>query len=151
MGPEFFQTVMGHRFYEKTMPDLVEAIKKNTAETKRLAEVMDENNRLLKRAAKATEPVKASDFGKGFVIVFPHPCKDAGDGVDHYWRGSDKQIQPDLAEATVYSQLATADCRVSEILDLINRGERNLIRLDFPIIMRFENGKLLPLKETTPQ
>ena len=30
MGPDFFQTQMGHRFYESTMPSLVKAIEENT-------------------------------------------------------------------------------------------------------------------------
>ena len=34
-GPEFFQTRMGQKFYEGTMPRLVEAVNNLTAEMKR--------------------------------------------------------------------------------------------------------------------
>lgn len=54
MGPEFFQTVMGHRFYDSTMPNLVEAIEKNAKAMNRLAAAMEENNKLL-LAAKSTD------------------------------------------------------------------------------------------------
>jgi len=48
--PEFFQTTMGHRFYESTMPDLVKAIEHNAKATNRLADAMEENNKLLRAA-----------------------------------------------------------------------------------------------------
>lgn len=47
---EFFQTVMGHRFYEGTMPDLVKAVEKQAKATNRLADAMEENNKLLRAA-----------------------------------------------------------------------------------------------------
>lgn len=44
MGPEFFQTSMGHRFYEATMPALVRAIEKNTKAMLRLAAAIEKQN-----------------------------------------------------------------------------------------------------------
>lgn len=39
-GPEFFQTGMGRRFYECTMPDLVRAIEANTKAIQEAAPVV---------------------------------------------------------------------------------------------------------------
>lgn len=49
MSDEFFKTRMGARFYEGTMPALVEAIQKATAAMNRLAEALEA------RGAKALE------------------------------------------------------------------------------------------------
>jgi hypothetical protein len=56
---EFFQTMMGHRFFEATMPKLVEAVEASAKATKRLAEAMEENNRLLLAAQKASADKEA--------------------------------------------------------------------------------------------
>jgi hypothetical protein len=138
MGPEFFQTSMGHKFFESTMPGLVKAVEEQVRATKRLADAVEENNKLLRRSRDKGEPSERT----GFVIFFSNPHKESEGALDHYWRASDKQMQPDLTEATVYPTEAEADVRVSEILDLINRGERHLIRLDFPKVMYLMNGEL---------
>lgn len=41
-GPDFFKTKMGRRFYEGTMPRLVE-------ETSRLADALEEHNKLKRK------------------------------------------------------------------------------------------------------
>jgi hypothetical protein len=46
MGPEFFQTVMGHRYYDGTMPRIAKALE-------RIAKALEEQNN---RAADQTNP-----------------------------------------------------------------------------------------------
>ena len=62
--PEFFQTTMGHRFYESTMPDLVKAIEHNAKATNRLADAMEENNKLLRAALPKENPITAQELVK---------------------------------------------------------------------------------------
>ena len=138
MGPEFFQTGMGHKFFEATMPALVKAIEAQVMVTKRLADAVETNNKLLKFSREKGEKKERT----GFVIFFSNPHKESEGALDHYWRESDKQMQPDLAEATVYPTEVQADVRVSEIIDKINRGEWHLIRLNFPKVMYLMNGEL---------
>ena len=43
MGPEFFQTAMGQRFYQKTMPDIAEQLEKINKNLEILTELLHQS------------------------------------------------------------------------------------------------------------
>ena len=43
MGPEFFQTSMGQRFYQKTMPDIAEQLEKINKNLEILTELLHQS------------------------------------------------------------------------------------------------------------
>jgi len=43
MGPEFFQTSMGQRFYQKTMPDIAEQLEKMNKNLEILTELLHQS------------------------------------------------------------------------------------------------------------
>ena len=43
MGPEFFQTAMGQRFYQKTMPDIAEQLEKMNKNLEILTELLHQS------------------------------------------------------------------------------------------------------------
>jgi hypothetical protein len=64
--PEFHQTVMGHRFYESTMPSLVRAVE---ALTKQLAEFTDKVDTYSQElVADRSEEVEDERAGAAFVM-----------------------------------------------------------------------------------
>lgn len=67
---QFFQTVMGQRFIEGTVPMLVKALEKQAAAASRLADAMEENNRLL-RAGKAPTPGEGGPLNDVAPVVEP--------------------------------------------------------------------------------
>ena len=49
MGPEFFQTMMGRKFYEHDVPELIKAFN-------RLSEAIEESNALMKKSSAPSAP-----------------------------------------------------------------------------------------------
>lgn len=64
MGPQFFQTYMGKKFYERTMPKLVEEAAENEKKMGELKTALDEQSKAIKELTIAlyqlTETLKWS-------------------------------------------------------------------------------------------
>ena len=49
MGPQFFETQEGRKFYEGTVPELINAINNHTEAVKRQTEAMEKQTELLEK------------------------------------------------------------------------------------------------------
>jgi len=56
MGPEFFQTPIGQRFYQKTMPDIAEQLTKMNKNLEVLTELIRQSLEIDKELRTKTKP-----------------------------------------------------------------------------------------------
>ena len=56
MGPEFFQTTIGQRFYQKTMPDIAEQLEKINKNLEILTELIRQSLEIDKELRNKTKP-----------------------------------------------------------------------------------------------
>ena len=56
MGPEFFQTPIGQRFYQKTMPDIAEQLERMNKNLEVLTELIRQSLEIDKELRTKTKP-----------------------------------------------------------------------------------------------
>jgi len=141
MGPQFFETPMGQKFFNGTMLAIAESLDLQVKATMQLVAAVKENNQILKASLEKGEPKKT-----GFVIVFTR-YGESERTSDCYWQASDKQMQTDLQQATIYSTHDAAAKAFSEILEVIGSKDLEDSQLNFPEVRYLMNGKLFFVPE----
>jgi hypothetical protein len=113
-GPEFFQTRMGQRFYEGTMPALVKQLERlnDNLEAQPIPYVPTKVTELPTASPGSTGDDRLSDL---FDLVIPHLPNDAADRVDHL-------IQQLRGEATQPKEPPLTQDQMDQLRDAVVEG-----------------------------